>query len=585
MLKVKTPFKSSVLMMVLILYPVFLMGQAVTDNSSKLSIEVSVPESVETEAVFEIGFKIWKDAGYVGNFRLVFDFPKGFEVLEPSDDQVVLTFDGQKYSLFSDILPAGENYMLNLSVRTGDLQKAVYPLRGTVFMENLQQGFSTRISLVKPKSAVSAVSTIKPDASVKATFTLPDLIRSDDVFDFVTSIQKPFDYNKAGQLRQKFTAGFDPQPTNIAGCDFEVENNEVVISWQTMDFGEEINISYAVKAGQIPGGVYPILTSYSDESGFMFEKVSFLTLTNFNKPDLPEAKNTEVSIYKLSLAYPDEIVADQKFEVTASIQKGKNVGPGILEINLPSGFAIEPQDELNYKYDPLSGNWQVAWNAMPASPVFEKKMSFSLENIRNAIYPVSAWFSIDSNVVAYYFNNINVVDKKAPDQSLEKIAETPVNSIEIDTTTIFAKIDDLLNQWKVATNSPTNQVEENVENTSENMSSVPTQEIQVQPENASEPAVITQKAVSSEYHPEIVFNYGIQILASKVPMTEVLGSLSALGIDEVSYENYDGIYYRYVVGKFDTLKAAKDYLIFVKEKGYSDAFVAEFINGKRGRIY
>jgi hypothetical protein len=64
-----------------------------------------------------------------------------------------------------------------------------------------------------------------------------------------------------------------------------------------------------------------------------------------------------------------------------------------------------------------------------------------------------------------------------------------------------------------------------------------------------------------------------------------LGSLSALGIDEVSYENYDGIYYRYVVGKFDTLKAAKDYLIIVKEKGYSDAFVAEFINGKRGRIY
>ncbi len=582
MLKYKTPFMSSVLMLVLILHPVFLTAQPIRNASSKLSIEVNLPESVENEAVVEIGFKIRKDARYVGIFRLVFDFPKGFEVLEPSDDQVALTFDGQKYSLFSDILPAGENYMLNLSVRTGDLQKAVYPLRGTVFLENLQQQFSTRISLVKPKSAVS---TIKPDASVKATFTLPDLIRSDDVFDFVTSIQKPFDYNKAGQLRQKFTAGFDPQPTNIAGCDFEVENNEVVILWQTMDFGEEINISYAVKAGQIPGGVYPILTSYSDESGFMFEKVSFLTLTNFNKPDLPEAKNTEVSIYKLSLAYPDEIVADQKFEFTASIQKGKNVGPGILEINLPSGFAIEPQDELNYKYDPLSGNWQVAWNAMPASPVFETKMSFSLENIRNAIYPVSAWFSIDSNVVAYYFNNINVVDKKAPDQSLEKIAETPVSSIEIDTTTIFAKIDDLLNQWKTATNSPTNQVDEIGKITSENKNSLSSQEVKVQTVNVAEPVVTTEKALTSEYDLEIDFYYGIQILASKVPMTEVLGSLSALGIDEVSYENYDGIYYRYVVGKFDTLKAAKDYLIFVKEKGYSDAFVAEFINGKRGRIY
>ncbi len=585
MLKVKTPFKSSVLMLVLILHPVFLMAQTTMDASSKLSIEVTLPETVEPETVFEIGFKIRKDAGYVGNFRLVLDFPKGFEILEPSDDQVALTFDGLKYSLFSDILPAGENYMLNLSVRTGDIQKAVYPLRGTVFLENLQEGFSTRISLVKPKSAVSVVSAIKPDASVKATFVLPDLIRSDDTFDFVTSIRKPFDYSKAGQLRQTFTAGFYPQQANIAGCDFEVENNEVVISWQTMDFGEEIKISYAVKAGQIPGGVYPILTSYSDESGFKFEKVSFLTLTNFTKPDLPVAKNTEASIYKLSLDYPDEIVADQKFEVTASIQKGKNAGPGILEINLPSGFAIEPQDDLNYKYDLLSGNWQVVWSAMPASPVFETKMSFSVENLRNAVYPVNAWFILDGNAVAYYFNNVNVVDQIAYKPGVEKKAETPATIMEIDTTAIFSKIDDLLNQWKSATSNPTNQVEEKVKNTSENITSLSSQEVQVQIVTTPEPAVITEKALTSEPDLEIDFYYGIQIFASKVQMAEVLSSLSSQGIDEVAYENYDGIYYRYVVGKFDTLIAAKDYLIIVRQKGYSDAFVADFINGKRGRIY
>ena len=585
MLKVKTSFKSSVVMLVLILHPVFLMAQTTTDNSSKLSIEVTLPETVEPETVFEIGFKIRKDAGYVGNLHLVLDFPKGFEILEPSDDQVALTFDGQKYSLFSDILLACENYMLNLSVRTGDIQKAVYPLRGTVYLENLQEGFSTRISLLKPKSAVSVVSASKPDAVVKATFALPDLIRSDDAFDFVTSIRKPFDYNKAGQFRQKFAAGFYPQQANIAGCDFEVENNEVVISWQTMDFGEEINISYAVKAGQIPGGVYPILTSYSDESGFKFEKVSFLTLTNFNKPDLPVAKNTEASIYKLSLDYPDEIVAGQKFGVTASIQKGKNVGAGILEINLPSGFTIEPQADLNYKYDPLSGNLQVAWSAMPASPVFETKMSFSVENVRNAVYPVNAWFILDGNAVAYYFNNVNVVDQIAYKPGVEKKAEMPAIIMEIDTTAIFSKIDDLLNQWKSATSNSTEKVEEKVKNTSENITSLSSQEVQVQTVTTPVPAVITEKALTSEQDLEIDFFYGIQILASKVQMNEVLGSLSALGIDEVSHENYDGIYFRYVVGKFDTLKAAKDYLIIVKEKGYSDAFVAEFINGKRGRIY
>jgi hypothetical protein len=352
-----------------------------------------------------------------------------------------------------------------------------------------------------------------------------------------------------------------------------------------MDFGEEIKISYDVKAGQIPGGVYPILTSYFDESGFKFEKVSFLTLTNFTKPDLPVAKNTEASIYKLSLDYPDEIVADQKFEVTASIQKGKNAGPGILEINLPSGFAIEPQDDLNYKYDLLSGNWQVVWSAMPASPVFETKMSFSVENLRNAVYPVNAWFILDGNAVAYYFNNVNVVDQIAYKPGVEKKAETPATIMEIDTTAIFSKIDDLLNQWKSATSNPTNQVEEKVKNTSENITSLSSQEVQVQTVTTPEPAVITEKALTSEPDLEIDFYYGIQIFASKVQMAEILSSLSSQGIDEVAYENYDGIYYRYVVGKFDTLIAAKDYLIIVRQKGYSDAFVADFINGKRGRIY
>lgn len=585
MLKYKTPFMYSLLMLVLILPPFFLTAQPSTDELSKLSIEVNLPETVEPETVFDIGFDIRKDAGYVGNLNLVLDFPKGFEILEPSDEQVSLSFDGQKYSMFSGILPAGENYTLNLNVRTGDIQMAVYPLRGTVYLGNLQKGFSTRISLVKPKSEVSGVSANKMDALVNATFTLPDLIRSDDIFDFVTSISKPFDYNKSGQFRQKFAAGFVPQQSNIAGCDFTIENNEVVISWQSLASGEEIKISYAVKVGQIPGGVYPILTSYADESGFKFEKVSFLTLTNSTKPDLPEAKKTETSIFNLSLDYPDEIVTDQKFMVIATVQKGKNVGPGILELNLPAGFAIEPQDELNCKYDPLSGNWQVAWNTMPASPIFNTKMNFSLENVRNAVYPVSAWFSIDGSVVAYFCSRLNVVDQNVPKPGVENIVESPTSRPEIDTTTIFSKIDELLNQWKSATNSSPNQVNEIGNIPSENINSLSSQKVKVQTVNAADPAVAAEKSSTPENDAEIDFNYGIQIFASKVQRAEVLSSLSSQGIYEVSYENFDGSFYRYIVGKFDTLKAAKDYLIIVKEKGFSDAFVAEFINGKRGRIY
>jgi len=584
MLKCKPRFKFCVVLLMLTLHPLYLLAQIATDEASKSSIQVSLPETVGAETVFDIGFNITKDPGYVGNLQLGIKLPNGFELLKPSDEQSEFAFNGKEYSVKYNTLPAGEDFVFNLSVRAGNIGQAVYPLLGTVLLGEVKENFSTRINLISEKQADFPISTDKPDASVTATVTLPDLVKTDSIFDIVTSIRKPFDYNKSGQLRQKFVAGFEPQPTDIAGCDFKVELNEVIISWQAMASGEEIKISYPAKANQKPGGVYPILTSYSDESGLKFGKVVFVTLENNTKPAPPEAKAVESSIYKLSLHYPEEVVAGEKFTIIVTMQKGKNTGSGILELGLPHGLIIEEQDEMNCKYDLISGKWPVLWTAMQSSPSLETKLIFTVSDIAKAVYPVSARFIIDGNIVAHYFDNLTVVDKKINRPDLETKIEATSANLEIDTTSIYSKIDDLLNQWKTATNNPAGQSLETGKSSSVNSTNQPAPGLEAKTTHVPE-STINKNPTSSETDLEIDFYYAIQVIASTVQMPQMLASISAHGINEPAAENYDGKYYRYIVGRFDTLKAAKEYLIIVKSKGYADAFIAEFINGKRGRIY
>jgi hypothetical protein len=83
----------------------------------------------------------------------------------------------------------------------------------------------------------------------------------------------------------------------------------------------------------------------------------------------------------------------------------------------------------------------------------------------------------------------------------------------------------------------------------------------------------------------VKFFYGVQIKASHVKLTNLQTTLTAAGIDQPLNENADGEWFRYTVGEFRTLQEAKNYLIIVKSKGFPDAFVAEFLNGKRGRIH
>jgi len=83
---------------------------------------------------------------------------------------------------------------------------------------------------------------------------------------------------------------------------------------------------------------------------------------------------------------------------------------------------------------------------------------------------------------------------------------------------------------------------------------------------------------------DIVF-YSIQVVASEVVMNNIEIKLRSRGIEERILEDYDGDIYRYSVGDFKTLQEAEKMKEVLVTKGYPDAFIVEYVNGKRERSF
>jgi len=82
--------------------------------------------------------------------------------------------------------------------------------------------------------------------------------------------------------------------------------------------------------------------------------------------------------------------------------------------------------------------------------------------------------------------------------------------------------------------------------------------------------------------PEKTF-YSVQIAASKVPLNNMKSFLQSMGVQHIMHEQYDGTYYRYCVGEFETVDQAKSALKLIAELGFPDAFVVLFEDGRRCR--
>ncbi len=579
---------SSLVMLVILLafHPSVFFGQTNNSHSTVFKIEVNKPDMVLPSETFS--FEIIADnmGHYSGPVNVTLMLPQGFVLSKPDAEHYKFSFDGHEYSIYSEKPNTEDRFTLNLQFRVGNVSPALYMFFGTISFKDDRIAFNEILAVGSDGKREAEVPELVTEKGITISYNQAENAKSGDDFRFVTTLKKPVDYSVSGQLKHSFTKGFTPLYTEIAGCDFALSDNEVTISWQKMALGEEVTICYLVKVGQISGGVYPVLTSYSDDSGFAFKKNIGIVVENRKSADVASQIIADIPIYKVSLDLPGEVRPNETFATTVLVQKGKNTGPGTIELNFPPDFEIEAPEDLNYKFYRSTGKMIITWSAMPANPAFETHLTITSSNLQQAVYPVNACFIIEGRVLAEYFTHLYITNTKTPAQTGKTFTEMPLEIPEIDTTSLFSKIDNLLNEWKSTTNNTLSDKSKPRQDTIQKKIVPP----ETQLANSKSQIENTTTQSSSTMPPKegikkMKFFYGVQIKASHVQLTNLETSLSAIGIDQPLNENADGEWYRYTVGEFSTLQEAKSYLSIVKSKGFADAFVAEFLNGKRGRIH
>ena len=74
--------------------------------------------------------------------------------------------------------------------------------------------------------------------------------------------------------------------------------------------------------------------------------------------------------------------------------------------------------------------------------------------------------------------------------------------------------------------------------------------------------------------------YYIQFLSSTEKLTNNHKIYKDFPSDSISYYSFNNAY-RYIYGHFTNFNQARDKLNYVKQKGYKDAFIVKFKDGKR----
>jgi hypothetical protein len=320
-----------------------------------------------------------------------------------------------------------------------------------------------------------------------------------------------------------------------------ISGNSVVISWEKLLPGKYFSIAYQVFVKENTQGVYPVITNFSDENGLrLIENTGIFVVTE--KPS-EAAGNTEktAKLHAIKLEHPSEIIYGQDFLLSVVIQKGKNTGPGRLAMTLPVGCKVDSVMGDNLSFSQIKNEIAMLWEHMPASPVFEVKLLIKTKQAAKAAYPITASFVIDENVVATDESHILIADQKQLYALKQQDAESQFSE-GIDTTELFSNLEKLLNNWQESTGS------------------------------------LGKK--DTEQNKFSGTDYRIQILASKTMLLNVKKLLLSMDITETFNEHYDGEYYRYTVGMFSTKSDCAEYLKYLHEKGFSDAFVRKYVNGE-----
>jgi len=516
-------------------------SQVEGQTNMQYNVNCIIPDFVEAGSEFSVTFEVSKEIGYVGPLRIVQDMPNGFRLIDDTLAYAEISTDKQRFEIFYKNLPLGDAYSFDLTFEVDQISQAVYPFHGLAYYYHKAISYGNPVKVESNSEVYEAYESEGHVTPLKMFFELPEEVIAGKEFTFVTTFKKEADYSASGKITQNWPGAFQPIATDLPNASMNLGNNNIEISWDKLNEGAYFSVAYQVFVRETARGVYPVFTRFIDEHGLKLIENTVVFVVNNEKTEIVSITEKKEKLYKIWIEYPTDVVHGSEFEFTVFIQKGKNTGPGNLNLKLPVGSEILSSSNEAYTYTPGYGKLVANWERLPASPVAEFRVTVNTKKIVKASYMISAEFLLDGDLKAAATGHIFISDENQLLAIKEPVEIVPEPD-RIDTTRVFSRIDSLLQEWQESTvgvdQLKTGQVENPIE------------------------------------------NYRIQILASKKPLPNVQRLLLSMNINEPFDVHYDGEYYRYTVGRFKTKDECVEYSKYVIYMGFADAFIKRYLGNE-----
>ncbi len=406
-----------------------------------------------------------------------------------------------------------------------------------------------------------------PEAPATLLFDYPTQVNAGDAFVLTCTIKK----NRpvaSSTLSFITVPGFAVQPFTLAGAEVVSSDNKTTLSWKPIIENPQITFSIKVAVGKVPHGVYPLITEYSDSHGYQSRQ----TLSIYLQNPAPEREYVADPFagknpYTITLLHPETVKPKEEFEIKMQLAKGKNTGAATVMLRIPSAASItlDGYPEAIFK----NGQLMAKIPTMPSSPVFEITAHVKNNAQRQAVYPVRASVTYNDGFTASWESFIYTGQKSA----ITPPVKSPSAKSIYDTTSVFSRLDSLLNEWTATVPAVKTRPPDTKNQTP----------VAAETPNDTATKVAEAKPETDFTNNEIPKNsfYAVQVVASKAPLETLKSFLQSMGIQHIVHENYDGIYYRYCVGEFETADQAKIVLAQISEAGFPDAFVVFIEDAQR----
>jgi hypothetical protein len=407
----------------------------------------------------------------------------------------------------------------------------------------------------------------QPVAPATLLFDYPSQVDANDIFVLTCTIRK----NKptaSSTLTFTSVPGFTLQADAIAGAETVSIGNKTTLSWKAIIESPQNSFSIKIAVRDLQQGVYPLIAEYSDSHGYRSKQALSVYVNNPSPPqeyvaDPFAGKNP----YTLTVLHPETVKPKENFEIKMQIAKGKNTGTASLILKVPSASSITLDGYPEAFYE--NGQLLADIPMMPSSPTFEITAQVANDALQKAVYPLQASVTYSDGHIAswkgFLYSDVNSIETS-------NAQRTPQDN-DYDTTTVFSRIDSLLNAWTASVPAVKTKPKE------------PRKQQAVVAESSAEPTTTVSKSESKAFKTDIPNNkfYSIQIAASKVPQQTMKSFLQSMGVQHTLHEEYDGTYYRYFVGEFDTIDHARRAVAKISGMGFPEAFVVLFENGRRSK--